>query len=217
MTIRGQNQKIGFYLPPKGVLEIMGPDDPLPLYYNSFVGFIYRNRIKQALSLLRPPYDSILEVGYGSGILLPTLARIGNSVYGVDIDSDPGKVKSNLERLGINASLAKGDIRKTDYSDGKFNLIIAISVLEHIRDLEPVIKEIFRILTPGGIFLVGMPRVDSFMEKLFPLIGEPNIKSRHVTNHQQVLKAGSDHFELVKIRNMALISALYFNILFRKR
>lgn len=205
-----------FYLPPQGSLEVMGPDDPLPQYYSRLVGFIYRNRLRQALSLLSPPYGSILEIGYGSGILLPSLARIGNRVTGLDIDSDPKRSEENLKKIGVNVRLTKGDIRNTEYPDESFDLIIAISVLEHIKDIEAVVKEVCRLLKPGGEFLVGMPRVDSFMERLFPLIGEPNIKSRHVSNYRQLLKAKCIHLELVKSCKMPLLFSLYYNVLFRK-
>jgi len=207
-------------LPPKGTLEQNGPDDPLRYYYYPFVCLLYRHRINQALSLLTPPYESILEVGYGSGILLPTLASIGRTVYGIDLDSDPARVKFNLVKVGVSASLLRGDISHTNYTDNSFDLIVAISVFEHILEPEPAINEIFRLLKPNGDFLVGMPRVDTLMKIVFPLIGYHNIEAHHVTDYRHFLKLTRNRFELIKFAKMPSFvpsfAALYFNMLFRK-
>lgn len=212
--------KVLFRLPPKHALQPNGPDDPLPYYYHPLVGPLYRRRVAQALALLKPPYESILELGYGSGILLPSLSAIGAAVHGIDIESDPAKVSSNLARLGVHVQLARGDIRHTSYADQSFDLIVAISVFEHLHELESVADEAFRLLKPSGQLLVGMPRVDRLMERLFPLIGYYNIRSHHVANYRQLLEAARSRFDLVRLTTMPRLlpksAGLYFNMLFRK-
>jgi hypothetical protein len=89
-------KEIKFILPEKGTLEPNGPGDPLWYYYKPFIGILYRKRIEHCLSLLEPKYGSILEVGYGSGILVPTLLNIADRVSGLDTVSDPERVKFNL-------------------------------------------------------------------------------------------------------------------------
>ena len=74
MTINETQSR--FQLPEQGVLQANGPDDPLPYYYKPVIGKIYCERIKMALDLLTPPYGAILEMGHGSGILLPSLSKI---------------------------------------------------------------------------------------------------------------------------------------------
>lgn len=210
-------QKVKFILPAKTVLKANGPDDPLPYYYHPLVGFLYRRRIKHALSLLTPPYESILELGYGSGILLPTLASISRTICGIDIESDPARVRFNLGKIGVNASLIRGNIcHLTNYPNNSFDLIVAISIFEHIHELEPVINEVFRLLKPGGGFLVGMPRVDSFMKRLFSLIGFHNIETHHVTDYRQFLKIAGGRFELIKFSKMPSFIPIYFNMLLCK-
>ncbi|HDZ76717.1 MAG TPA: class I SAM-dependent methyltransferase [Candidatus Omnitrophica bacterium] len=214
------SKKVRFDLPAKGALEPNDRDDPLAYYYHPLVGFLYRNRIKQALSLLSLPYQSVLEIGYGSGIMLSALASISRQVSGIDITSDPQRVKANLKKLGIDASLVKGDIVTADYLSESFDLIVAISMLEHIKDLDPLLNKIFSLLRPGGYFLVGMPRVDNLMKVIFSLIGFNNIAAHHVTNYGQFLKASSGKFTLVKSAKLPLwapeFMSLYFNALLRK-
>ncbi len=214
-------RRVTFCIPPKGALEQTGPEDPLFYYYRPFVGYLYRARIRNALSLIIPPYDSILELGYGSGILLPTLASIGKTVCGIDIESDPESVQRHLEKLGVRASLQRCDLRNTAYPDESFDLIVGISIFEHISDLEPALSEVHRLLKASGHFLVGMPRVDPLMGKLFSLIGYPEIKEHHVTTYRQFLDAARRCFTLIKFSKtppfVPSFAALYFNMLLHKR
>ena len=54
-----------FKAPPPGALAANDDrHDPLKYYYAPLVGLLYRNRIESGLALLRPPFDSILEIGY---------------------------------------------------------------------------------------------------------------------------------------------------------
>jgi hypothetical protein len=60
------------YLPPKGILEPNNDDDRLKYYYVPIVGRLYVGRINMTLGLLkRDEFSSILEIGYGSGVLMP--------------------------------------------------------------------------------------------------------------------------------------------------
>lgn len=209
-----------FQLPEKGTLDPNGPGDPLEYYYRPLVGRLYRDRIEQSLSLLTPPYESILEIGYGSGILLPTLCSMGSNVYGVDTDSEPLRVLKSLRKVGCTAELVRGDIQQADFPEEHFDLIVSISVFEHIRDLSPVVSKIFRLLRPGGELLVGMPRVDTAMSAAFRMIGFDRIEEHHVTAYSNFLKIASEHFVLNKFRKIPSFTprtlALYYIMLLRK-
>ena len=209
-----------FKVPPKGSLEPQGREDPLAYYYRPFVGFLYRARIEQAIALLSPPYESILELGYGSGILLPTIASLGKTVSGIDMAADPQRVMSNVKKLGANVSLVQGDICDVSYPEECFDLVVAISVLEHIRNFELVIHRVFHILKPGGHFLVGIPRVDTLMKIAFPLIGYFDIKEHHTTDYREFLKQAEKLFKLKRFVNLPSwvprCLSLYFNMLLSK-
>ncbi len=210
-----------FLLPPEGSLDANGPDDPLPYYYKPLLGRIYRARIEQALALLHPPYRSILEVGYGSGILIPSLARMGDFVAGVDLQSDPEKTTSVLQQLGVRCVLKQGDLREDVFPGQTFELVVAISVLEHISDPGPVFSRLHELLDPGGHLLVGMPRVDRFMEKAFAAIGFAGIENHHVTDPGTCLRAARQGFDLERKAHLPSWlpewAGVYFSMLFRKQ
>jgi len=209
-----------FSLPEKGQLEPNGPDDPLPYYYRPLVGRIYKARIEQGLSMLNPPYNAILEVGYGSGVLLPSLYRMGQFLGGIDLDSDPEKTTQVMKNLGVSCILKRGDLRDNMFRDRKFDLIVAVSVLEHIHDLGRVFRCFHEMLNTGGHVLIGMPRVDKFMEKAFSIIGFKGIENHHVTDYKTCIRAASQWFEMEKKTHLPSWlpkqAALYYNMLFKK-
>lgn len=211
-----------FLLLPKDALEPNGPDDPLPYYYKPLVGRFYCSRIEQALSLLGPRYGAVLELGYGSGVLLPTLCTISDSVSGLDLTSDPIRVTADLAKIGLTSQLSRGDIREISYPRESFHLIVAISIFEHIpaSQFTPILNRLFDLLCPGGELLVGMPRVDKLMSKAFNLIGYHKIDDHHVTNYRQFLNLASERFEVINVchipERLPVCAGLYFNMLIRK-
>lgn len=218
MSSARSNIKFKFF--PAGTFQSINDDDPLPYYYKPIIGSLYRYRIQQGLSALSPPYQTVLEFGYGSGLLLPTLSEISDKLYGIDTESDPEKVGLCLSKINVFPILIKNDLLKIASKENTFDLIVAFSVFEHIRDCKPIIAEMFRILKPGGTLLVGMPRVDRKMAKLFKLIGYNTIERIHVTDYRIFLNTCEGYFKLEKFSKLfpflPLYFGLYFNMLLRK-
>src|SRR3954452_13443406 len=77
-------------LPPEGVLKPNDDHDPLPYYYNRWVGWLYRHRLQMGLDLLPPHGRRVLEVGVGSGVLVPTLTAHYAEYLGTDLVLAPG-------------------------------------------------------------------------------------------------------------------------------
>ena len=211
-----------FLLPPKGLFKQGGPDDPLPYYYHPMVSRLYSGRINRGLSLLTPPYKSLLDVGYGSGLLLPTLSQICEDLVAIDRDTDPSSVMPILSRLGIKATLLKGDVVSADLDGRQFDLIVAFSVFEEVPELLPVLCSIHKLLKPGGELLVGMPRVDRIMEWLFHLIGYRGIENEHFHTYRDFIQHARTEFDF-RLEKLATLphfaprfAALYFAMLLKK-
>ncbi len=196
-------------------------DDPLRYYYKPVIGRLYVKRIQDGLFLLTPPYDRVLDFGYGSGLLFNTLAGISKELHGIDILSDAGTLTEILNGQNIPATLKQEDILKAGYHDNYFDLITAFSVFEHISEFEPILEEMHRIMKPGGHLLIGMPSVNRVMPWLFKAIGFNNIDDHHVTNHRAVLKAAQKYFKLKNYKRLPSFlpdrCCLYFNLLLEKQ
>lgn len=175
-----------FILPPPGSLQPTNASDPLRFYYLPLIGALYKARLDVGLRLLPERCDSLLEIGYGSGILMPSLSTRCDHLFGVDIHPRYEEVGKALLRLGVNATLISHDARQLPFPDGRFNVIVAFSFLEHVKPLNPFLNEMWRVLRPGGHILLGMPMVNKWFNALFPLIGCNNIEDLHITSPNDV-------------------------------
>src|SRR5438105_14288525 len=98
-------------LPPPGTLSPNDEVDPLRFYYAPIVGRVFRARIDLGLKLLEGRFRRLLEIGYGSGLLLPTLAQICDELYGADLVREPANLRERLEKLGTKpCELVQADI-----------------------------------------------------------------------------------------------------------
>lgn len=170
-----------------------GPTDPIEYYRRPLVGWLFRERINRGLRLLpRRRFGRALEVGYGAGAVQLALAPGVDELHGVDLDASPEVPSSMLARRGHEPRLVRGDVRALPYDDRAFELVVCFSVFEHIREFVPALREVTRVLAPGGLFLLGMPAVNVAMEAGFRAIGYKNIDDDHVTTPAAVAARFAD-------------------------
>jgi SAM-dependent methyltransferase len=170
-----------------------GPTDPINYYRRPLIGALFRRRINLGLQLLpQPRYARVLEIGYGSGFLLPTLARGARELHGIDLDADPAPVHRMLEGRGCSATLVQGSVYDLPYATGTFDLVVSFSTFEHLHEYRRALAETCRVLAPSGTFLLGMPAVNKTMEWLFHAIGHSTIDDVHVTSPRMVTTAFAD-------------------------
>ena len=96
-----------------------------------------------------------LDVGCAYGYGLEILESFGYEGYGVDISSYAIDVAES--RLSGKVRLSVHDIRENLPFDTKFDLIISLSVLEHLQDPETALKVCFNFLKDDSIFLATTP------------------------------------------------------------
>lgn len=100
--------------------------------------------------------QQLLEVGCGGGLISEELARRGAMVVGLDPSQQAlaaAREHARVSGLGHNLYFEPGYGESLPYADGSFSAIVSLDTLEHVRDLEATIREIARVLAPGGIFV----------------------------------------------------------------
>jgi SAM-dependent methyltransferase len=167
-----------------------GPTDPINYYRRPLVGSLFLKRINLGLQLIPArKYERGLEVGFGSGGLLLTLAKGVGELHGIDLDADPRIVSEMLRERRCDATLVQGSVMALPYPDQHFDLIVCFSVFEHLHEYERALREVHRVLRPGGVFLLGMPTVNRLMEVMFHAIGHSTIHDIHVTTPKMIRTA----------------------------
>lgn len=97
--------------------------------------------------------QKILDLGCGTGFFLDVAARGGLETYGIDISKEAVALsrKASPESTVILGQMEDlGELSDFDY-------VTAFGVLEHCIDTTKAISEAYRVLKPGGLFMVMVP------------------------------------------------------------
>jgi ubiquinone/menaquinone biosynthesis C-methylase UbiE len=109
------------------------------------------------LNLMGPLRDSrILDVGCGDGALLCTTASRGSVAIGVD--PDPAMVtaaRSRAREMGVSVTLLQGSVERLAFPDATFDVVTAVTVLCFVSDVAGAVREMARVLRPGGLLVLG--------------------------------------------------------------
>jgi SAM-dependent methyltransferase len=168
-----------FVLPAPGTLKPNNEHDPLPYYYHPLLGWLYRKRLQMGLDLIPEGGMSVLEIGVGSGILVPSLTATFPAYTGADLVLADGLAP--LVAPGCQAQFVHADLlAESDLPAARFDVVICLSVLEHITDSERAAAALARLLVKGGTLVAGYPMVNGLMANLFRTIGFHNIEAHHV-------------------------------------
>jgi SAM-dependent methyltransferase len=113
------------------------------------------------------PGDRVIDMGCGAGRHAFEMYRRGADVVAFDQDGDElagvlelfGAMKEAGEvPEGAEADIKEGDALALPFADGEFDRVVASEVLEHIHEDRAAIKELIRVLRPGGTMAITVPR-----------------------------------------------------------
>lgn len=164
-----------------------------------------REILKEALlrHLKNPTSLSVLDIGCGTGGNIILLKEFGR-VTGLDFSEEALRW---AQGRGFD-QLIKADATAIPFPDNTFDLVSALDTLEHIVDDSKVMEECFRVLKPGGIFLVTVPAY----QWLFSQHDEAIHHVRRYSMSDLAGKAKSAGFEVLE-RSHFVVLALPINLL----
>ena len=133
-------------------------------YYNTDFGkkvdLIEKEIIKDIISEISR--DQMLELGCGTGHWTEFFLKEGFELTALDI-SEP--MLELARAKGLNAKFIKGDTVKLPFADETFRVIASITMLEFVQNQDVVLREMYRVLKPGGYLILGSINASSILGK----------------------------------------------------
>jgi len=97
------------------------------------------------------PTDRVVDIACGPGLLLPALAARAASVVGVDFTPEVLELaRKRLPAATTNVALARGVAEQLPFRDGAFDAAVLRLALHHVEEPVTVLREVHRLLRPGG-------------------------------------------------------------------
>lgn len=180
---------MALYIPERAVVPKSDDEDPIDYYYKPITGPVYRSRLEMGIKLLGSHrYKALLEVGYGSGVLLPELARHAERIAGIDMHTKSEEVKKMLKHEKVEADLHQGSLFEMPFKDGEFDALVCFSVLEHLTELDRAMEEFARVTKPGATLVLGFPVRNLVTDSFFRWAGyDP--RAIHPSGHRDIERA----------------------------
>ncbi len=112
---------------------------------------------RQFLSVVLAKYAPVgklrvLDVGCGTGAVMRFLQTKGYDVHGVDMSQT---ALQYCRQKGLRVSYGLADAMQS--ADALFDVVFALDVLEHLDDAGAAVREIKRVLKPGGLLVATVP------------------------------------------------------------
>ena len=134
-------------------------DDKWSISFDERCTAYARDRFEAIVGELpQKPYGTALELGAGTGFFSLNLRQAGvlDEVHVTDLS--PGMVeaaKANAEKLGFTVEGRVADAERIPYDDNTFDVVVGHAVIHHIPDVEQALREVVRVLKPGGRFVIA--------------------------------------------------------------
>lgn len=160
------------------------PDNLLEHYYDDYYDeehlalpdFIIK-RLDQILAEFEPyrQANRLLDLGSGAGSILEAARRAGWTAEGVEVSRT---AVEHTRSLGFNVHW--GELAGASYPASHFDVVTASEVIEHVADPQALLKEIARVLRPGGLLWATTPHGRGVGARVMGLEWENVIPPNHL-------------------------------------
>ena len=133
-------------------------------YTSGVEGPIQREHYHRYLFTLHYCVDKeVLDVASGEGYGSFLIGQVARSVTGVDIDQKAVDF-ANKNYMSERVSYLRGDAAKLPIKDQSVDVVVSFETIEHFSGQEDFIKEIDRVLRPGGLLIMSSPNREVYTE-----------------------------------------------------
>lgn len=125
---------------------------------SSVLGAITEQLESEAVAAMLPeaPGARLLDAGCGDGIYAVQQARRGAMVTALDLSLPMlAAGRQRATDAGVTVRWCQGDIEALPFADDHFDIVLAVTVLCMIDSPERAVRELARVLQPGGVLVIG--------------------------------------------------------------
>jgi 2-polyprenyl-3-methyl-5-hydroxy-6-metoxy-1,4-benzoquinol methylase len=105
----------------------------------------------------------ILDIGCATGSLLEELKKCGWDCVGAELS----EAQAAYARENRGLEVYSLPLEESEFPKNSFDVILASHLIEHLNDPSSLVKEVWRILAPGGRFFITTPNISGFQARLF--------------------------------------------------
>jgi len=119
----------------------------------------YRRRVRRMLAYLDlRPAITLLDCGMGMGFYSRAISELypAITIYGIDYDEKVLRF-AQQQLAGRRVVITRGDIHHLHFADESFDRVVMSEVLEHLADDAQALRQVVRVLKPGGILALTVP------------------------------------------------------------
>ena len=186
---------------PRELLVTTSSVDHADWNYRPLLGKLQRVRFQLVKSLLQgTERENLLEVGYGSGVFFPELSKHCRRISGIDPHPCAEEVTEKVRQAGIEADLHSGDVCSMPFADDSQDIVVAVSALEYVPDIDAACLEIKRVLRDGGVVVVVTPGKSPILDAGLKLLGGEDAEENYGDRREKLLAALDRHFGMEKVR-----------------
>ncbi len=139
---------------PKGPMKVLHRFNPVRLAYIRHEACARFRRDPQGPDALAGL--SIADVGCGGGVLSLPLARLGADVTGIDpAPANVAVARLQAERTGTSAAFREGTIEDAVAAGERFDVVLAMEVVEHVSDVDAFVGSCCAAVKPGGLLVMA--------------------------------------------------------------
>jgi ubiquinone/menaquinone biosynthesis C-methylase UbiE len=138
--------------PPHPVIEEYARLAPI---YDAKWSFYIEATIRETVARLGlRPADRLLDVGCGTGALLQHLAQQHPATQLSGVDPVPEMLANARRRLPPDVELREGWAERLPFADQEFDVVVSCNVLHYVREPVAALREMGRVLAPGGRLVI---------------------------------------------------------------
>lgn len=119
-------------------------------------------RLKLLTRYAQPP-GRLLDVGCATGLFLNAAHQQGWQVEGVELSTHAAE----YARRQFGLSVFQGTLEQASFSAGTFDVVTMWDVLEHVIDPRETVREVARVLRPGGLLALSLPNPRAIQARVF--------------------------------------------------